>query len=99
MKLEKLFTENQFARNGITGFKVPMHEFNCVYGSANIEPYFLTPISYEVGEVVAVWAEIEFAKGVRRDFVLCKVVSCCEFKSSLNRFKIGLQICNIRTSI
>lgn len=99
MKYEKLFTEEQFGRNGIAGFKVPMHEFNCIYGNANIEPYFLTPITYEVGDVVVVWAELEFVRGIRRDFMFCKVVSCNEFKSGLNRFKIGLQICSVRASM
>lgn len=99
MKLEKIFTEEQFGRNGVTGFKISMHEFNCIYGNAIIEPYFLTPISYEVDEVVVVWADLEFVKGVRRDFMLCKVVSCNELKSGLNRFKIGLQICSVRTSL
>jgi hypothetical protein len=99
MKSEKIFTRVQFGNNGITGFKVNMHDLNCIYGNAKMEPYFWTDISYEVGEVVVIWAELEFAKRVRRDYVISKVISCIGLNSGYNRFKIGLQICSFRTSI
>lgn len=99
MKSQKVFLEGQFGLYGVAGFKLPMHEFNCIYMNANLEPYFFCPISYEVGEVIVVWAQLEFSKRTRQDFMFCKVVSCVQLNSAVNRFKIGLQICSSRTSM
>ena len=99
MSIIKVFPTQSFSVSSVNGFKISMHEFNLIYMNAAVFPFFICSVSYAIGEPIIIWAELEFARRKRQDFVVCEVSSCEVVKDGSNRFKIGLKLAGVRTSI